>query len=66
MPIDRKSALRSLLERFSRDESAATAVEYALIGVVMAIMLGIAIPPIRDQIVAMLNSVVAAFVVANA
>ena len=50
MAPDTKPTLRQLLTAFRRNEIAATSVEYALIGVVMAIMLEAAVPPIRDQI----------------
>lgn len=51
MTPNKKSGLKSLLQRFARDDVAATSVEYALIGVIMAIMMVAALPPIRQQIV---------------
>jgi len=53
-----------LLTRFYRDERAATSVEYALIGVVMAVMLIVALPPIRDQLTSLISQVTSAFQVA--
>ena len=59
-----KPAARSLFQRFSRDEMAATSVEYALIGVIMALMLVVAMPPIRDEIASIFTFLTAAFQVA--
>lgn len=50
MTTERKKGFFALLKAFERNEVAATSVEYALIGVVMAVMLVAAVPPIRDEI----------------
>ncbi len=65
MTPDPKPGLLHLLRRFERNETAATSVEYALIGVVMAIMLFAAIPPIRDQIANIFTYLSAAMQVAT-
>ena len=65
MTPDHNEPKPSLLSRFARDETAATSVEYALIGVVMAVMLVAAIPPIRDQIVGIFTYLSAALQVAT-
>lgn len=61
MTSDKKPKTLSLLQRFARDEQAASSVEYALIGVVMAIMLLAALTPMRDQVVSAFTLVAAAF-----
>ena len=57
MPPDRKPDEPTLLKRFSSDERAATSVEYALIGVLMAVPLLGMLASVRDQLVTMFNSV---------
>ena len=64
MTPDRKPDEPTLVKRFSSDERAATSVEYALIGVTMAIMLLAALQPIRDQLVSIFGAVAAAFQIA--
>ncbi len=61
MMPNKKSSLKSLLQRFARDDVAATSVEYALIGVIMAIMMVAALPPIRQQIANVFVYLAAAF-----
>lgn len=51
----------TLLQRFARNETAATSVEYSLIGVVMAIVLLAALSPMRDQLVSAFTMVAATF-----
>jgi len=47
----------ALLERFASDEQAATSVEYALIGVIIAVPLLAMLVTLRDQLQIMLSSV---------
>jgi Flp pilus assembly pilin Flp len=54
----------ALLVRFASDEQAATSVEYALIGVVIAVPLLAMLVTLRDQLQIMLTSVADAFVTA--
>jgi Flp pilus assembly pilin Flp len=65
MTPDHNRGLKHLLRSFQRNEKAATSVEYALIGVVMAIMLFAAVPPLRDQLVNIFTYLSAAFQTAN-
>jgi Flp pilus assembly pilin Flp len=60
MTTDKMTGFFRLLRRFERNEVAATSVEYALIGVVMAIMLVAAIPPIRDELAGIFTYLTAA------
>jgi len=57
MTQENKSEDSTLLKRFASDERAATSVEYALIGVIMAVPLLASLGLIRDQLLSMLNSV---------
>jgi Flp pilus assembly pilin Flp len=50
----------SLLARFAANDTAATSIEYALIGVVMALMLFASLPPIREQFLAVFTYMAAA------
>ena len=60
MTTDRGERKVVTLLAFWRDERAATSVEYALIGVVMAIGLLAAIVPLRSELAAMFTSVAVA------
>ena len=60
MTPDRKTETPELLKKFARDQRAATSVEYALIGVTMAIMLLAALAPIRTQLVSVFALVASA------
>jgi len=57
MTQENKSEDSTLLKRFASDERAATSVEYALIGVIMAVPLLASLGLIRDQLLSILNSV---------
>lgn len=61
MTTDKKTGLFRLLRSFERNEVAATSIEYALIGVLMAILLVGAIPPIRDELAGIFIYLTAAF-----
>lgn len=52
----------TLMQRFSSDERAATSVEYALIGVIMAVPLLATLGLLRDQLLNMLNSIANAII----
>jgi len=57
MTQENKPEDSTLLKRFASDERAATSVEYALIGVIMAVPLLASLGLIRDQLLSILNSV---------
>jgi len=61
MMTNKKTGLFQLLRSFERNEVAATSIEYALIGVIMAIMLVAAIPPIVGQLAGIFTYLTAAF-----
>ena len=60
MTTKNKSGLAAFLHSFERNEIAATSVEYALIGVVMAVMLVAAVPPVRDELAGIFTYLTAA------
>ncbi len=60
MMTNKKTGLAALLRSFQRNEVAATSVEYALIGVVMAVMLVAAVPPVRDELAGIFTYLTAA------
>jgi Flp pilus assembly pilin Flp len=60
MTTDKKTGFFNMLRRFERDEVAATSIEYALIGVVMAVMLVAAVPPVRDELAGIFTYLTAA------
>lgn len=60
MMTNKKTGLAAVLRSFERNEFAATSVEYALIGVVMAVMLVAAVPPVRDELAGIFTYLTAA------
>ncbi len=60
MNVDKKPGLVAFFRGFERNEVAATSIEYALIGVVMAIMLVAAVPPVRDELAGIFTYLTAA------
>ncbi len=60
MSTDKKTGFFKMLRSFERNEVAATSIEYALIGVVMAIMLVASVPPIRDELAGIFTYLTAA------
>ncbi|MCK9531496.1 MAG: Flp family type IVb pilin [Gammaproteobacteria bacterium] len=52
--------MRAMIRRFVRDEEAATAIEYALIAGLIAVVIAGALTPIGDQIKTILENILTA------
>ena len=53
--------MTSLAERFLRDESGATAIEYSLVAVVISVGIIGAASSVRDQVVTLFEAIASAF-----